>query len=75
MAVGVGELVGAGCVSVTVAVGGASVAVPEAGRSVGVALGPDVKAAVDVGLGARVTQLPLPASVKVCPAIGTNSQS
>src|SRR3990170_6247783 len=79
--VGVGESVGGrgvfDGVGVLLGVGlGPGVFVPVAvGVSLGVGVGPGVLVCVGVGVGPRVTQLALPASVKVCPAIGTNSQS
>ena len=68
----------AGTIGVFVAVA-ANVAGIEVGVrvSVGVANGADVEVPVAVGFGPppAPTQLALPVSVKVCPAIGTNCQS
>ena len=68
VSVGVGVLVGVSPgVGVLLGVG-VSVGVGE-GPSVGVSVG------VAVGVGLTPMQLALPTSVKVCPTIGTNSQS
>ena len=59
-------------VTVAANVGGITVGVRVA---VGVAIGADVEVGVAAGTDPAPTQLALPESVKVCPAIGTNCQS
>ena len=48
---------------------------PGVGVRVRVGAGPDVGVRVAVGTGPALTQLALPESVKVCPAMGMNCQS
>ena len=65
-------------VGVRVKVGGSAVkvAVGGSGVKVRVAVGADVCVLTGVGFGpVAPTQFPVPESVKVCPAIGTNCQS